>query len=335
MAPAYRENGAVYAVRRNMWDATGVRVGGRMAPLVMPGHRSLEIDTEEDLLLARALASQERALSADLTARLACVRAVGLDFDGVLTDNTVLLNERGEESVRCSRSDGWGIAALRKAGVAVAVFSTEENPVVARRCEKLHIECHQALGDKAAAFRDWVRGLDVSRDETAFVGNDVNDLGLPAGGRHQRCPSGRRRERTRGRRCPSREEGRSRRGARTCRRSARFARRPRPSTMPAPMTAGDVGSVPRACRTEAPVKTPPREDPMPVTIGERQVGEGQPAFLIAEIGINHNGDLELAKRLIDVAARAGCDAVKFQKRTPDLCVPEAQKAWSATPRGAS
>jgi sialic acid synthase SpsE len=55
------------------------------------------------------------------------------------------------------------------------------------------------------------------------------------------------------------------------------------------------------------------------------VGPGYPCFIIAEIGINHNGDLELAKQLIDVAAAADCSAVKFQKRTPEICVPEEQK----------
>ena len=48
-------------------------------------------------------------------------------------------------------------------------------------------------------------------------------------------------------------------------------------------------------------------------------------YIIAEIGINHNGSLDNAKKLIDIAASAGCDAVKFQKRTPDICVPDAQK----------
>jgi N-acetylneuraminate synthase len=51
------------------------------------------------------------------------------------------------------------------------------------------------------------------------------------------------------------------------------------------------------------------------------VGDGQPCYVIAEIGINHNGDLDLAKKLIDAASLAGCDAVKFQKRSPDDCVP--------------
>ena len=56
----------------------------------------------------------------------------------------------------------------------------------------------------------------------------------------------------------------------------------------------------------------------------RAIGSGHPAYIIAEIGINHNGSLELAMQLISEAARAGCDAVKFQKRTPELCVPKDQ-----------
>ena len=61
-----------------------------------------------------------------------------------------------------------------------------------------------------------------------------------------------------------------------------------------------------------------------VSIQGRWVGDGQPCYLVAEIGINHNGSLEIAKQLIDLAKSCGCDAVKFQKRTPDLCVPKSQ-----------
>ncbi len=62
-----------------------------------------------------------------------------------------------------------------------------------------------------------------------------------------------------------------------------------------------------------------------VKIADRWVGEGYPTYVVAEIGINHNGDLELAKRMIQAAKDSGVDAVKFQKRTPELCVPEEQK----------
>lgn len=63
-----------------------------------------------------------------------------------------------------------------------------------------------------------------------------------------------------------------------------------------------------------------------IKIGDRLVGEGQPVYIVAEVGINHNGDLDTAKSLIDAAVHAGVDAVKFQKRIPDLCVPPEQQA---------
>ncbi len=71
-----------------------------------------------------------------------------------------------------------------------------------------------------------------------------------------------------------------------------------------------------------------------VKIGDRTVGDEHPPYMIAEIGINHNGDINIAKKLIDVASLAGCDAVKFQKRTPEKCVPpEQKKSLRETPWG--
>ena len=63
----------------------------------------------------------------------------------------------------------------------------------------------------------------------------------------------------------------------------------------------------------------------PVTVGSHQIGPGHPCYVIAEIGINHNGDINIAKQLIDVAHEAGCQAVKFQKRTPEISTPDSQK----------
>ena len=71
-----------------------------------------------------------------------------------------------------------------------------------------------------------------------------------------------------------------------------------------------------------------------IKIGNRMVGDGHPSFVIAEIGINHNGDLEIAKKMIDAAVHAGVDAVKFQKRTPEVCTPpDQQKQMRETPWG--
>jgi len=65
--------------------------------------------------------------------------------------------------------------------------------------------------------------------------------------------------------------------------------------------------------------------PAPVSVGSHQIGPGHPCYVIAEIGINHNGDVAIAKKLIDVAYEAGCQAVKFQKRTPEISTPDSQK----------
>ncbi|NLT53084.1 MAG: N-acetylneuraminate synthase [Actinomycetales bacterium] len=68
-----------------------------------------------------------------------------------------------------------------------------------------------------------------------------------------------------------------------------------------------------------------RGEVSPVTIGNHLVGPGCPVYVIGEIGINHNGDLDIALQLMETAARAGCQAVKFQKRTPEICVPPDQR----------
>lgn len=96
-----------------------------------------------------------------------------LDFDGVLTDNFVYVNSAGEEMVRCSRSDGMGIQALKEKGVTVCIISSEINEVVVKRAEKLNVHCLYGVSNKLQALRE-MDAIDLS--ETAFIGNDLNDL---------------------------------------------------------------------------------------------------------------------------------------------------------------
>jgi len=71
-----------------------------------------------------------------------------------------------------------------------------------------------------------------------------------------------------------------------------------------------------------------------IKFGNRMMGDGHPTYVIAEAGINHNGDLDIARKIIDAAAHAGADAVKFQKRTPEICTPpDQQKQMRETPWG--
>lgn len=117
----------------------------------------------------------ERTPVAD--AAFAQVRLLVLDFDGVLTDNTVTVASDGVESVSCWRGDGIGAAALMAAGIPVLVLSKERDPVVRVRCDKLGLECHQGVDDKAPALIALLAGRGIDPADAAYVGNDTNDLG--------------------------------------------------------------------------------------------------------------------------------------------------------------
>jgi len=125
----------------------------------------------------------------DLDPLLANVRLAVFDFDGVFTDNSVWVNERGEESVRCCRADGFGLARLREVGVDAVVLSTEQVAIAAVRSRKLEVECRHGLADKLAALREEAERRGVELEETAYLGNDINDadclraVGLPV------CPA--------------------------------------------------------------------------------------------------------------------------------------------------
>ena len=104
------------------------------------------------------------------------VRLLILDFDGVLTDNRVWVDQEGREMVAANRSDSLGINRLRQAGVETVVISMETNPVVAARCRKMKISWIQGENDKAAALSRLLVEHKVDANETVFLGNDVNDL---------------------------------------------------------------------------------------------------------------------------------------------------------------
>ncbi|MCH7983497.1 MAG: HAD hydrolase family protein [Chloroflexi bacterium] len=99
-----------------------------------------------------------------------------MDFDGVFTDNRALVFEDGREAVFVSRADGMGIALLREIDFPMVVISTEKNPVVLARCNKLQIECIQGIDDKLPVLRDWASKHGLAMDQIAYVGNDVNDV---------------------------------------------------------------------------------------------------------------------------------------------------------------
>jgi len=111
----------------------------------------------------------------DLDPLLQALRLVVFDFDGVFTDNHVWVNQQGEESVRCCRADGFGLARLREVGVDAVILTSEAVPVAVARAKKLPVDCRHGLADKLAALREEAARRGVSLEETAYLGNDVND----------------------------------------------------------------------------------------------------------------------------------------------------------------
>jgi 3-deoxy-D-manno-octulosonate 8-phosphate phosphatase (KDO 8-P phosphatase) len=121
----------------------------------------------------------------DLEPLLRRVRLLVFDFDGVFTDNRVWVNERGEEMLSFSRSDGLGLRRLDEVGVDYLIVSTEPNAIVSARAAKLGAACVQGVDDKLAVLRSESERRDVTLEDVAYVGNDINDadclraVGLP------------------------------------------------------------------------------------------------------------------------------------------------------------
>jgi 3-deoxy-D-manno-octulosonate 8-phosphate phosphatase (KDO 8-P phosphatase) len=111
-----------------------------------------------------------------LEQRIRAIRLVAFDFDGVFTDNAVYVFEDGSEAVRCCRCDGLGLRKLERLGIATIIMSTEPNPVVSARAQKLGVRCWQGIQDKRTALESLAQEMGLSLAEIAFVGNDINDL---------------------------------------------------------------------------------------------------------------------------------------------------------------
>jgi N-acylneuraminate cytidylyltransferase len=173
----FRETGAFYAMRTDGLRRHGRRFFGTLVAQRVNDDHALEIDTVDDLHMARlraaVLEEQERIDGLPVID----VDALVTDFDGVHTDDRVYLSQDGTESVQVSREDGMGVALARRAGLKLLILSTEVNPVVAARAAKLQVPVMHGQADKAQALKQWMADEDLDPNRVAYVGNDVNDLG--------------------------------------------------------------------------------------------------------------------------------------------------------------
>jgi 3-deoxy-D-manno-octulosonate 8-phosphate phosphatase (KDO 8-P phosphatase) len=111
------------------------------------------------------------------------------DFDGVMTDNKVYIDQNGNEMVQVSRADGLGVAEIKKMEIEQIIMSTETNPVVSARAIKLDIPSLQGLDNKKDALLDYSKKNDIDLKNVAYVGNDINDKDAMAIAGFSFCPN--------------------------------------------------------------------------------------------------------------------------------------------------
>jgi len=235
-----------------------------------------------------------------LNEKLSRIKLLLTDCDGVLTDGGVYYGEAGEEFKKFDIRDGMGVERLRNfAGVTTGIITGELSPSLIKRAEKLKItELHLRIKDKPAAFKEILTRLNLQPEEVAYIGDDTNDLEVMKLAGLTACPADAISfiKEVAGIICEAK-------GGQGCFRE--FAE----------MIIASHQTVAKAVSSANSV--------IELNTGKK-IGKGQPCYIIAEIGINHNGSLEIAKQLIDEAVAAKASAVKFQKRTPEICVPKDQ-----------
>jgi len=240
------------------------------------------------------------------------IKLVLTDCDGVLTDASVYYSERGEELLRFSRRDGMGVERLRAAGIETGIVTREKSSIATRRAAKLGVRTVRAgARDKLPVVERIAAEAGLELSQIAYIGDDVNDLDVLHAVGFSACPADAESMIRESVDYVARRPG----GHGAFRELAEVVLAAHASAAPAAPSARPAMRLIHAL-------APRRRS---VTAGQRIIGDGEPVYVIAEIGINHNGSLDIAKKLIDGAVAAGCDCVKFQKRTPELCVPEEQR----------
>ncbi len=116
------------------------------------------------------------------------IDALIFDFDGVLTNNRVYLNQDGQEIVCCHRGDGLAFDVFRKIGLDAYILSTEKNPVVSARGKKLKVPVLQGIGDKVDAINKLSCDKEIDLSRVLYIGNDLNDLSAMLLCGYSACP---------------------------------------------------------------------------------------------------------------------------------------------------
>lgn len=181
LPPTFWQTGHIDAIRPRVIMEQNSMSGAVIKGIMIDPRYTVDIDGLLDLQKAEWLLDNTglKIVSPGRARRPfpARVSLVVFDFDGVMTDNRVWVDEEGHEMVAANRSDSLGLGMVREQmGIEMVVLSRETNPVVAARCRKLKLPVMQAVTDKASAFKALLAEKGINPAEVIYMGNDVNDL---------------------------------------------------------------------------------------------------------------------------------------------------------------
>lgn len=190
----YWQTGHIDAIRPGVIAKQHSMSGSKILPLVIDPSFTVDIDNETDWKSAERMVRNGNLVMVDPAKQRRSFplhpKLLVLDFDGVLTDNRVWVNEKGEEMVAANRGDGLGLGLLREQGfIECLVISKERNKVVEARCRKNNLPVLQGVDDKASALTQVLADRNLNPGEVIYIGNDTNDLPCFTIAGYAVCPS--------------------------------------------------------------------------------------------------------------------------------------------------
>ena len=181
LPPTYWQTGHIDVIRPQV-ILNGSMSGKTILPYLIDARYTVDIDTPFDWQRYEWLVRNGGLDFVDPASRRRTfpkrVSLVVMDFDGVLTDNRVWVDQDGRERVAAYRSDSMGLNVVRRSlPIEFLVLSTETDPVVTARCNKMKIPAIQGVSEKASVLQELLQQKNLPADEVLYIGNDVNDLG--------------------------------------------------------------------------------------------------------------------------------------------------------------
>ena len=181
LPPVYWQTGHVDAIRASTIKQKKSLTGDVIYPLVIDPRYTVDIDKLSDWAKYEALVSSGLEMALPGKAKRPMPEKVDLiicDFDGVITDNRVWVDQEGTETVAAYRSDSIRIRELRAAGIEVMILSSETNRVVEARARKMGVEAIHGVGihEKGLAMLDVLQKKNIRAENVVYIGNDLNDL---------------------------------------------------------------------------------------------------------------------------------------------------------------